>query len=243
MTSADWLPTLLQPPYLGAIGHGLLTTLELTVTFVIVGGTAGFAMALLRAALPRWLEPLLAAWVACHRNIPMVVQMLFWYFAMPQILPDRITGPINASASEFVYAALALSSAFAAYVSEDLRSGIRSLPPGQYLAARASGLGFVASMVFVVLPQAVRAATPAICNQILLFFKGTSLAAAIGVAELTHVAQEINHETFLTFQIFAIATALYMAVALGLIGLVNLTEARFGGSAGRRSRRRRSTAK
>jgi polar amino acid transport system permease protein len=91
----------------------------------------------------------------------------------------------NIGNNEFIFATIALSLNAAAYMSEDLRSGIRALPPTQLEAARALGLSYVSAMRKVILPQALRVAVPPLTNQSLGLFKATSLAMAIGFAEMT----------------------------------------------------------
>ncbi|MFP3570557.1 ABC transporter permease subunit, partial [Paraburkholderia sp. SIMBA_030] len=87
-----------------------------------------------------------------------------------------------------------------AYLSEDIRSGLRSIPHGQFEASRALGLNFLTAMRHVVLPQALRKAMPPMINHTVLLFKNTSLAMAIGAAELTYVTRQVENETFLSFE-------------------------------------------
>ena len=102
----------------------------------------------------------------------------------------------------------------AAYVSEDLRSAMRAISHGQFEAARAMGLSFLQTMRYVVIPQALRHATPSLVNEMLLLLKNTSLLMAIGVAELTYATRQIETQTFRTFEIFALATIAYLAISV-----------------------------
>ena len=104
----------------------------------------------------------MAAYVAYHRNVPTLVQLFVWYFGAPQLLPAAAGAWINNHNGEFVFALIALSLNAAAYLSEDLRSGVRSIARGQVEAARALGLGYAQTMLYVVLPQAVRVAVPGV---------------------------------------------------------------------------------
>lgn len=105
---------------------------------------------------------------------------------------------INRHAGEFIFATIAVGLTMSSYVSEDLRGGIRSIPKSQFEAARALGLSYLQSFRRVVLPQAVRIALPTLVNHTVLLFKNTSLAMAIGVAELTYVTREIESQSFKT---------------------------------------------
>lgn len=204
--------TVVSPPYLQQFASGLSLTLLMSVAFLILGGLWGVFLTMLRMVSA--IDPFVAAYVSVHRNVPLLVQVLFWYFAAPEFLPAFVTDWINQRSSEIYFAIVAISLAFGAYVSEDLRSGIRSLPAVQYEAARAVGLSYVQAMRLVIIPQAARVSLPALTNQFLLYFKGTSIASAIGAAELTHAAYSINNTTYLTYQTFAVATVLYLAISL-----------------------------
>ncbi|MET3663169.1 amino acid ABC transporter permease [Aquamicrobium ahrensii] len=222
--------TILSPPYLQEFANGLLLTLIMTAAFLMLGGLWGVMLTMLRMA-PQ-LDPLVAAYVSIHRNVPLLVQIMFWYFAAPEFMPAFVSEWVNQRSSEIYFAILAISLAFGAYVSEDLRSGIRSLPPVQYEAARAVGLSYVQAMRLVIIPQAARVSLPALTNQFLLYFKGTSIASAIGTAELTHAAYSVNNTTYLTYQTFAVATVLYLVISLVIMAV----SARFQ-SAGQEKRR------
>ena len=90
----------------------------------------------------------------------------------------------------------------AAYFSEDLRSGLRAVPGGQEEAARALGHGRIGALRYVLMPQAIRNALPALVNHSVSLFKNSSLAMAIGVAELTHAVKEVENVSFRTFEVY-----------------------------------------
>jgi polar amino acid transport system permease protein len=193
-----------------------------SILLFLISWCCAFALALLvvalRASHSRILEGLCRAFVAYHRNIPGLVQIFFWYFGISQILPKSWQMAINAAHGEFIFALIALALNAAAYMSEDLRSGIKSLSGTQLEAARALGLSYVQAMRRVVLPQALRIAVPPIVNQTLSLFKSTSLAMAIGVAEMTYVSHQIENETFLSFETYAIASVFYLVCSFTIIG-------------------------
>lgn len=119
---------------------------------------------------------------------------------------------------EFIYAAVALGLYYAAFISEDLRSGLRSIPKGQYESALAIGLSPAKILLLVILPQALRHALPPTVNQALSLFKNTSIAAALGVAELMYRSREIATETFRVFEAFSIATLVDLTGSLIIVG-------------------------
>ena len=110
------------------------------------------------------------------------------------------------------WAEVRLAQRFDKRVPADVNLGI-----AQAEAARALGHSFVSSMRYIILPQAVRNAIPALVNHTVSLFKNTSLAMAIGVAELTHVVREVESRSFRTFEIYAVGTAFYLVVSLLLM--------------------------
>lgn len=188
---------------------GALTTLELTASAWLLAVPVAMVVTGLRASPSRVARAAMASYVEYHRSVPLLVQLFVWYFAVSELLPPSLNRLVNAWNSEFLFAVVALLLYSAAYMSEDLRSGLRSIPPGQYEASRALGLGRVATMRLVILPQAWRAALPPLVNQALILFKGTSLASVIGVAELTYQARQIESQTFRPFEAFSVITLIY----------------------------------
>lgn len=201
------------------IWQGLLTTLVLTLVAGLIAYSLGIILAVIRVAGNRWVEGVVSVYVEFQRNVPMVVHILFWYFGVSALLPNAIADWVYAHNGEFIFAAVAIGLCMAAYISEDLRSGLRAIPKGQYEAAQAVGFGYAETMQVIVMPQALRVALPALVNQTLLLFKNTSLAMAIGVAELTYRTREIESATFRTFEAFAVATVLYLVLSFTIMAV------------------------
>jgi polar amino acid transport system permease protein len=207
----------LSGQYLQWLVSGALHTLALFVMALVLAFVLAVALALVRSLALRPLEWLVAGYVNYHRNVPTLVQLFVWYFGIPQLLPTSVSGWINDHNGEFVYALIALSLNSAAYISEDLRSGLRSIARDQVEGARALGLSYTQAMRDVLLPQAIRVAVPSLINQSLNLFKTTSLAMAIGVAEMTYASRQIENETYRTFETFAIASAFYLIVSFAIM--------------------------
>ncbi|MYZ41607.1 amino acid ABC transporter permease [Schauerella aestuarii] len=202
-----------QGEYPALLLRGLLTTLALTGFAWLMAMSIGSVFAVLRLTGSRIANALIWLFVAFHRNVPMLVHIMVWYFGVPAILPDAATDWLNRNGAEFLLSMIAIGLVMSAYVTEDLRSAVRAIPPGQMEAARALGLSYLKTMRCVILPQAFRIAIPPLLNQTLLLFKNTSLAMAVGVVELTAAGREIENYTFRTFEAFAIVTALYLAIS------------------------------
>lgn len=199
----------LQAKYLSWLAAGAAMALALFAASWLAGFVIALMLLALRESGVRLFEALTRAFVAYHRNVPQLVQVFLWYFGVPQLLPDSWQAWINAHNSEFVLVWIALSLNSAAYMSEDLRSGLRSLPLTQLEAARAIGMTYLQAMRIVLVPQALRAAFPPLVNQSLSLFKSTSLAMTVGLAEVTYASRQIENETYRTFEAFALASAFY----------------------------------
>lgn len=214
MKDFNLLAILLKPEFSAMLLQGLKTTL------LIAGGSWLLAMTLALVLLTARLTPsriaqrVVEGYVSYHRNVPTLVQMMLWYFGIASLLPATVQTWLSDHNAEALFAVVSLGLCQAAYFSEDLRSGFRAVPPGQTEAARALGHGYLGAMRHVLLPQAVRNAIPALVNHSVSLFKNSSLAMAIGAAELTHVVKEIESQTFRAFESYLIATILYLAISL-----------------------------
>nr|WP_313657100.1 amino acid ABC transporter permease [Achromobacter ruhlandii] len=192
------------------LASGMVVTLQLFLVSWVMAFTIAVTLVVVRAtnlAPCRWLVD---AYVEYHRNVPLLVQVLFWYFGMPELLPEGFRMWLYQHNAEMSLAAIALALGSAAYIAEDIRSGLRAIPGTQFEAARALGASYLQCMRFVILPQAVRISIPPLVGRALLLFKNTSVAMAIGVMELTYQAREIENETYRTFATFGAATLMYL---------------------------------
>jgi len=210
---------ILQGEYLFIILQGLGTTVVLFLSAWVCGLVLAVVLATVRAIDFKPLTFLIASFVEYHRNVPILVQLFVWYFGFAYILPEFINDYLNDVGAEIGYAIIALALNKAAYMSEDFRSGLRSIHPAQMEVARAIGFSYFGAMRHVILPQAWRYSLPALLGQTLILFKATSLAAAIGVAELSYQARYIEEQSFRIFEAYGVATALYMVIALMIMAI------------------------
>jgi polar amino acid transport system permease protein len=190
--------------------EGMLTTVQLFAICWVMAFTLAVLLVVIRNidfAPCRWFVD---TYVEFHRNVPLLVQVLFWYFGMPELLPEPVRMWLYAHNAEMSLAAIALSLGSAAYIAEDIRSGLRAIPATQFEASRALGSSFLQTMRFVIVPQAIRTSIPPLVSRALLLFKNTSVAMAIGVVELTYRAREIESETYRTYATFGAATIMYL---------------------------------
>lgn len=179
-------------------------TLGIAAAGVCLSTIIGFFTAILRLGpwpLCGWLA---RGYINILRNTPLLLQLFFVYF---------IVSPLF-DMSPFWSAITALSAFEGAYAAELFRAAILSVPRGQWEASLSLGMGIWPTLRFVILPQALRNALPAITNHIISVIKDTSLVSAIAVADLTMRAQAIVAETFLAFEVWLFAGFIYLAATL-----------------------------
>ncbi|PWF21489.1 amino acid ABC transporter permease [Corticimicrobacter populi] len=218
---------MLESVYLWQLLNGMATTLTLFSVAWVMAFSLAMVLVVVRTLNLRICRWIVDAFVEYHRNVPLMVQVLFWYFGMPELLPEGFRSWLYAHNAELSLAAIALALGSSAYIAEDIRSGLRAIPGTQFEAARALGSSYLQTMRYVIVPQALRISTGPLISRALLLFKNTSVAMAIGVVELTYQAREIENETYRTFETFGAATVLYLCGSF-LIMLIGMRiQARF----------------
>jgi polar amino acid transport system permease protein len=224
---------LLNPEFRALLIKGVLLTLIVSTLSWLLAMMLALLLLIVRLTPSRVAQRLVAAYVSYHRNVPTLVQLMLWYFGISTLLPEAVQDWLGDHNGEAVFAIIALGLCQAAYFSEDMRSGLRSISPGQAEAARALGHSYVQSMHYVILPQAIRNAVPALVNHTVSLFKNSSLAMAIGVSELTHMVREIESQSFRTFEVYTVGTVLYLSTSLLLMGLGAILARRYSTPAAR----------
>ncbi|WP_114970903.1 amino acid ABC transporter permease [Rhodoferax ferrireducens] len=214
MKDFNLMAILLNAEFGAMLVHGLLTTLKIAAGSWLLAMTLALVLLTVRLAPSRVAQRLVAGYVSYHFNVPTLVQLMLWYFGIFSLLPDALQTWLSNNNAELLLSIVALGLCQAAYFCEDLRSGLRAIPSGQTEAARALGHSYIGSMRFVILPQAVRNAMPPLVSHSVSLFKNSSLAMAIGVAELTHAVKEVESQSFRAFEAYLIATVVYLAVSL-----------------------------
>ncbi|QKZ23422.1 amino acid ABC transporter permease [Streptomyces chartreusis] len=189
----------------GQLAEGLLLTLCLTVLVFAGAVVGGVLVAVLRICPVAPLRSLGAAYVALFRNIPLLVLLVLFVFGLPDL---------GLLYSLFATVATAMALYWAAFVCEVVRSGVRAVPRGQVEAARALGLGFGKCLRFVILPQAIRPMVQPLGSIFIGCALSTSLAAAVGVAELTGQAELVTLQYDQPVTTFAITTVVYVVITL-----------------------------
>ena len=219
MKDFNLLALLLNPEFSGMLLQGLKVTMLIAVSSWTLAMLLGVVLLAVRMTPSRIAQRCVEAYISYHRNVPTLVQMMLWYFGLASLLPDAAQGWLSEHSAEALFAVLSLGLCQGAYFSEDLRSGLRAVPAGQNEAARALGHSYIGAMRHVLMPQAVRNAIPALVNHSVSLFKNSSLAMAIGAAELTHAVKEIESRTFRAFESYLIATVIYLLISLVIMGI------------------------
>ena len=197
---------------------GLKLTAELAF-WSIIGGTAlGLAIAVLRHLRVPVLAQLFALYVGFVRGTPLLVILFVCYFGLPALLAYK-TGAWGAALLGFILF-------IAAYLAEDIRSGLRSVRDGLIQAALALGLTPGQVLRHVVVPIALRNVIPALFNQYVRLFKFTSVASVIGVNELTGSAMLVNSREFAPITLIAFIALIYLACCFAISSLGRLLYAR-----------------
>lgn len=214
MKGFDVMAILLNPEFGRMLWHGVQMTMVIALGSWLLGMTLAVILLAVRLTPSQIAERAVKAYISYHQNVPTLVQLMLWYFGISSLMPNAVQAWLGEHNGEAVFAVIGLGLCQAAYFSEDLRSGLRSIPAGQAEAARALGHSYVGAMRHVLMPQAVRNALPALVNHSVSLFKNSSLAMAIGVAELTHAVKEVENLSFRAFEAYLIATIVYLAFSL-----------------------------
>jgi polar amino acid transport system permease protein len=212
--------------YFDWLVSGLKVTLELSAISVVLAFLLGLVIAIMRMSEVKAIRLTATAYLEFFRNTPLLVQIFFWYFGSYKILPTPINDWLNSTNFEFAAAVIALTIYTSAFIAEDIRSGILSIPKEQMEAARSAGFSFLRSMQYIILPQAVRITVPPLVNQFLNLTKNSSLAMTIGVMELTYQARQVESYSFKGFEAFTAATLVYLVISVCITSLVNVYDKR-----------------
>jgi polar amino acid transport system permease protein len=214
----------------GTYARGALLALGLTVTSLAAATVLGFLLALGRGsrfAGVRW-----AIWVYVwfFRATPTLLQLLFVWYALPQLIPS-----LNATwFTPFLAAFIALSLNEAAYMAEIIRGGLLAVDPGQRLAARALGMTTPRILRKVVVPQAVRIVIPPTGNEFITLLKLTSLASVISLREILTVAQQDTAVNFSFAEFYGAALVYYLVIVSVMMLVQSWLERRFTWTSARR---------
>jgi polar amino acid transport system permease protein len=192
-------------PYWRVLLDGLMFTVVLTVVSTIAGVTVGTAGAAARTFGPRWLGGCVVVYVELIRNTPFIVQLFFIFFGLPAL---------GVKLSETVAAFLAMTINLGAYSTEIIRAGIEAVPKGHIEAGMSLAMSRWEVLRYVVLKQAFRNIYPALSSQIIIVMLGSAVVSQISAEDLTYAANFVQSRTFRAFEVYLVAAAAYLVLAI-----------------------------
>jgi general L-amino acid transport system permease protein len=204
---------------------GLLLTFLLTVVGILFSFPLGVLLALgRRSQLPiiRWTS---VGYIELVRGVPLITILFMAQLMLPLFLPQGLT------IDRVLRAMVGITLFSAAYLAENVRGGLQAIPQGQYEAAQALGLSGAQSMIFVILPQALRLIIPILVGQFIAVFKDTSLVAIVGLLDLVGIAKTVLAQPeFLGLQreVYVFISLLYWVFSYGMSYLSQQLEERLG---------------
>jgi len=203
-------------PYLS---QGLYMTVVISIISNVIALFIGLAVGFMRMSKNSVLRFIAASYVNVIRGTPLLIQILFIFFAIPSVLDIKM--------SAFTAGIIAISLNIGAYMTEIFRGGIQSIDKGQMEAGRSLGFSYGRTMSLIILPQAVRRMIPAFVNQFTHAIKDTSMLSVIGVAELTMEGQSIYAMNFRAFEILSVVGLFYFILIYAVSFISTRLERRF----------------
>ena len=206
-----WMPQLLL---------GARTTIIITIIAVAVGLVLSFFLALGKMSKNPLLNKPCSAYIFFFRGTPLLIQIYFIYFGLPQF------NPALTIKSAFVAALIAYTLNSAAYLAENIRAGIQSIDKGQYEAAKALGMTYRQTMQLIILPQTIRRLIPPVGNEFIMVLKDVSLVAIIGLSDLTKVTRAISSSQA-TALVYIPAMVIYLIITAFFSFIFNRMEKKY----------------
>jgi len=214
------------------VRDGVGVTVLITVVafiFILIVGMLG---ALGRLSKNPIIYGISTLYVELIRGIPLLVQLIWWYFAFPVVIQYfgkqlSIPAMANYHSNAISTAIVGLVFCYGAYMTEIYRAGIRSIPKGQMEAARSLGMTYVQSMRHVILPQAIRVVLPPVGNEFIALLKDSSLVSVVAVADLTRRGREFMSTHFNPIEVWTMVALLYLVMTLFSGRLVSWIEKKY----------------
>lgn len=189
---------------------GTLSTIELSMLAMLIGLMVAVGCAWGKTAGPRPLRWFINVYIELIRNTPFLVQLFFFFFALPAL-------GLRWSAHTAALSAMVVN--LGAYATEIIRAGIESIPKGQIEAGLALNLKRHKIFQYVILKPALRTVYPALTSQFILLMLSSSVVSAISADDLTSVAANLQSQTFRSFEIYIVVAAIYLVLALSFSAL------------------------
>ena len=210
----------------GLMVIGLWITLKVSIIATIAGIIIGIIGGVSRISSNPTLKWSAMVYVEIIRGSPLMVQILIWYFVLGTVINDLLATTGLGRLPAFWYGVASLACFAGAYVTEIVRAGIQSIHRGQTEAARSLGMSYTQSMLYIILPQALRRILPPLAGQFISLIKDSSLLGIIAIRELTKAAREVVSASLQPFEIYFLAAILYLVLTFTLSMAVQKLEKR-----------------
>ena len=212
--------------------EGFVNSILITVLAIVTGLFFGIVLAAIRSSydkneeslklrggagytLLKILNGVAKVYITVIRGIPVVVQLMIWYFVI-----------LVTQDNDIVVAVVAFGFNSAAYVAEIFRGGIMSIDNGQFEAGRSLGFNYVQTMIYIVIPQTIKATLPTLLNEIIALLKETSVAGYVGIMDLTKAGDLIRGRTFEAFMPLIAVAIIYLITVVVLTKVFSIIERR-----------------
>ena len=212
--------------------EGFVNSILITVLAIVIGLFFGIVLAAIRSSydkneeslklrggagyiLLKILNGVAKVYITVIRGIPVVVQLMIWYFVI-----------LVTQDNDIVVAVVAFGFNSAAYVAEIFRGGIMSIDNGQFEAGRSLGFNYVQTMIYIVIPQTIKATLPTLLNEIIALLKETSVAGYVGIMDLTKAGDLIRGRTFEAFMPLIAVAIIYLITVIVLTKVFSVIERR-----------------
>jgi polar amino acid transport system permease protein len=182
-----------------------------------------------RISKNRYINGATSLYVEVIRGIPLMVQLMWWYFAFPEVIQGvgrsmQIDALATYRANPYAMAVIGLVICYGAYMSEIYRAGIQSIPKGQMEAARSMGMSYIQGMRYVIIPQAIRVIMPPVGNEFVALLKDSSLVSVVAVSDLTRRGREFSAMTYDPVPTWMMVALLYLVLTLVAARVVTFIE-------------------
>ena len=212
--------------------EGFINSIIITLLAIVIGLFFGIVLAAIRSSydkneeslkirggagyvLLKVLNGIAKVYITVIRGIPVVVQLMLWYFVI-----------LVSQDNDILVAIVAFGFNSAAYVAEIFRGGIMSIDNGQFEAGRSLGFNYVQTMIYIVLPQTIKATLPTLLNEIIALLKETSVAGYVGIMDLTKAGDLIRGRTFEAFMPLIAVAIIYLVTVIVLTKVFSIIERR-----------------
>jgi polar amino acid transport system substrate-binding protein len=214
--------------YLPMLARGAWTTVQISFLSMALAIVLGLIIAVSRMYGPAPLRMLATLYIEFFRGIPVLLLLLFLYFAVPKLFEAAGWAGASQYLTGFTVAILGLGINYAAYEAEIYRAGIGAVPPGQWEAAASLGMSSPLTFRRIILPQAIRYILPPMTNDFVALFKDTSIVSMIAVFELSHEYQVVSKNSVKYLEVGLVTAALYLIMSVPLGYLSRYLERRWG---------------